>query len=214
MDVALHCAQALFVAPVQSCPVASFFGVLVQQNQFTRYGAHATILKIADQFPHRARIELLSCIPKDDYLTRRLLDAAVQGRRFAAVDGRMEHLYSLAAVLLHHEIRAVDRAVQRYDNLQFVLRVVELQAVSDLCLDVLPFVVRRYQQGYRGFPMTFADRLPPNPAQYPEQRRIADIDIENKSEGEPEDRFSHHKLVWVNSSRALGFLRPKCPTST
>src|SRR5439155_12851045 len=75
------------------------------------------------------------------------------------------------------KLRTVSRAIQRNDDLQLFLWIIERKTILDFLLQALPLVVRGDDNADRGLPVFFVNRPAYHTPRQSQQARITEIDI-------------------------------------
>src|SRR5262245_11065065 len=101
----------------------------------------------------------------------------------------MNQFDSLRYVLPNDKFRTICRSIQRHDDLELALRIVQGEAIPQLGFNTLPFVVRRNDEGHRWLPVLFFHTPRRDTPPQQENSGIAEVDVEHECEAEPEERF-------------------------
>src|SRR5262249_20476684 len=101
----------------------------------------------------------------------------------------MNHFDALGYVFPNDKFRSIRRSVQRNDDLELALRIVQGEAIPQLGFNGLPFVVRRNNERHRWLPVLFFHRPRRDTSPQQENSGIAEVDVEHECEAEPEERF-------------------------
>src|SRR5437867_3926458 len=104
----------------------------------------------------------------------------------------MRHLDSLPRILPDDKLGSVRWPVQRSDDLELPLRIIQGKTVQQLLLDPLTLVVCRDYDTDRRLVISLVYRPPGKRAQYREHCGIPEVHVNNEDEAEPEDGFHHH----------------------
>src|SRR5438132_7088327 len=112
----------------------------------------------------------------------------------------MNKLDALRDIFPDQKLRAICRSVERNNDLEFAPRVIECQAILQLLLNILPLIVGRDNNAHRRFPIRFPHRLRSNAPPQHQQSRVAQVDVDDENEAEPEHYMhmcmSERQLVW------------------
>src|SRR5438093_5946037 len=98
----------------------------------------------------------------------------------------MDHFDALGDVFPNHKFRTIRRSIQRNNDLELALGIVQREAIPQLCFNGLAFVMRRDYECDRRLPvfLFYGEWRDASPDQ--ENRGIAEIYVEHECEAEPE----------------------------
>src|SRR6266403_781672 len=104
----------------------------------------------------------------------------------------MRHLDSLPRILPDHKLGSIRRPVQRSDDLELALRIIQRKTVQQLLLDALTLVMCCNYDADRRLVISLLYGPPGKPAEYREHCGIPEVHVNDEDEAEPEDGFHHY----------------------
>jgi hypothetical protein len=153
---ALQRAHDLLVVPVGRHALArgSLVGLDVERAADR---AHRRVGEGGDERAHRRPVDPLARVAEHEDLSRRLRDRAVERRGLPVRTGQGEQAHAAALVAPDDLLRAIGGSVGRDHDFPAAGRVIELQAVQDLCFDVGLLVVRHDDDAHGRLAVATAD---------------------------------------------------------
>src|SRR5437764_969441 len=100
----------------------------------------------------------------------------------------MDELDTTRGILPHDELRSVRGAIQGNDDLELPFWIVQSQTVSQLLFDPLALIICRDDDADSRLPVLFLYRAPYDAAQHGQRSWIANIDIQDEAQAQPERR--------------------------
>src|SRR5688572_15165532 len=99
----------------------------------------------------------------------------------------MNKLDALRHVLPNQKLRSICRSVERHNDLELLLWIIQREAILELGFDSLSLIVRRDDNADRRFPVLLLHRPCGHAPPKHKKSGISEVDIEDDGEAEPEE---------------------------